>query len=159
MSTCIIVSGVAGVGKSTWIQNYIKESYLKSITVLDISLDDLRFQMFGKYSDLTHQEEKAMWVEVIKEAVEGSSKYQYVIIDSTALKNKRRMWYYNQLKNYFNKFMLIIFNASLETCLIQNRQRDRQVPNRVIEDMYNYKEEPNEEVIKSYDNILRINKK
>jgi predicted kinase len=152
MSTCIILSGVAGVGKSTWVENFIEKN--KTSRILNINLDDLRFSMFGKYADLTHQEEKAMWTKVINDSIKASGSYDYLIIDSTALKNKRRMWYYNQLKNYWDNFELVILNKPLEVCLTQNRQRDRQVPNKVIMDMYNYKEEPNEEVKKVYKIVL-----
>jgi tRNA uridine 5-carbamoylmethylation protein Kti12 len=148
ISVCMILSGVAGSGKSTWISKWKTEHKDDSIFV--INLDDLRFQMFGKYADLTHQEEKTMWTKTINDAINASGLYNYLIIDSTALKNKRRMWYYNKLKNYWNTFNLIIINRPLETCLIQNRQRDRQVPNKVIEEMYNYKEEPNDEVKKVF---------
>jgi tRNA uridine 5-carbamoylmethylation protein Kti12 len=55
------------------------------------------------------------------------------------------------LQNYWNSFCLIILNRPLETCLTQNRQRDRQVPNKVIEEMYSYKEEPNDEVKKVFE--------
>jgi predicted kinase len=151
------MSGVAGAGKSTWIKNFIICKPENSVFV--VSLDDLRLKMFGKYSNLTHQEEKQMWKEAIEEAKQASTSHSYIIIDSTALKNKRRMWYYENLKDYCKNFTLVILDRPLETCLTQNRQRERQVPNRVIEEMYNYKEEPNEEVIKSYNNILRINKK
>lgn len=109
--------------------------------------------MFGKYADLTHQEEKSMWDEVIKEAVDASTHYDYLIIDSTALKNKRRMWYYSKLKDWWKQFELVIIDKPLEVCLTQNRQRERQVPNRVIEDMHNYQEVPNDEVVKAFNKI------
>jgi predicted kinase len=148
VKTCIILSGVAGAGKSTWANKWVLEH--KDCTALIISLDDLRFKMFGKYSDLSHQQEKAMWNEVILCAMGAAVCYDYLIIDSTALKNKRRMWYYNKLKDYWKEFNLVILNRPLELCLTQNRKRDRQVPNKVIEEMYNYKDEPNDEVKKAF---------
>ena len=151
MSTCIIMSGVAGVGKSTWVKQWATEHSNRSVYI--INLDDLRFEMFGKYADLTHQQEKEMWSRVIQDAIKASEIYEYLIIDSTALKNKRRIWYYNNLKNYWKRFELVILNGSLEKCLTQNRQREKQVPNGVIEDMYNYQEIPNDEVIKTFDKI------
>lgn len=151
MSTCIVLSGVAGSGKSTWVKTWITEH--SECSVYTISLDDLRFKMFGKYADLTHQQEKEMWDRVVKEAVDASTYYDYLIIDSTALKNKRRMWYYNKLKDYYNHFELVIIDKSLEVCLTQNRQRERQVPNRVIEEMYNYQEAPNDDIVKAFDNV------
>lgn len=151
MSTCIIMSGVAGSGKSTWVKAWVAEH--SECSVYTISLDDLRSKLFGKYSNLTHQQENEMWRQVIVEAIEASWSYDYLIIDSTALKNKRRMWYYNHLRHFWGQFELVIIDKPLEVCLTQNRKRERQVPNRVIEEMYNYQEQPNEEVIKAFDKI------
>jgi predicted kinase len=154
-NTCIIVSGVAGVGKSTWVQNW-KNTH-SQYNVMTISLDDLRFELFNTYVNLTYQQEKIVWSTAIERAIKASNDFDYVIMDSTALKNKRRMWYYNQLKNYYKDFWLIIIDRPLEICLSQNQKRDRHVPDKVIKEMYDYKEQPNDDVKKNFKVVTYIN--
>lgn len=154
MAKLIILSGIPAAGKSTYSCKLLKKDVENTAI---ISTDSIR-EEFGYKVQGNHfndELEKLMWKTVIERAKIMSKLYKIIVIDSTAITNKRRMWYYNQLKNYYDNFELHILSRDVETCLKRNRKRERVVPDDAIQHMFDIFQEPNEEVLNKY-TIVRV---
>ena len=89
MKTLIVLSAVAGAGKSTWAEQYRKTHHHVHV----VSSDEIRKELTGKYSDLSH--DKEMWRIYFDRIREYAAKDQdvTVIADSTNILNKYRLLY------------------------------------------------------------------
>ncbi len=121
MSKLIIMSGIPGAGKTTY-ANSIKDAYV-------VSNDIIRFRL-TKGVFLSQKEWNNLPIDPIQEKliISSSKRYSVVILDCTALTNKKRLEYYNKYKRYFDEFEIIYINTSLFTCIYRNSKRVRQVP-------------------------------
>ena len=151
MSKLIVLSGIPGSGKSTWAHKYVAEH----TNTIILSTDDLRFELFGSYL-INSDHEKIMRKTLITRAISAANQNIDVVLDSAVVKNKGRLRWYRQLGQYFDSCSLVIIEADLNICLMRNKQRDRHVPEPVIQEMYSWKEEPNDEVRRAFTNILTI---
>ena len=142
----IVLSGLPGSGKSTWVKEYVDKA--EDGTVLVASADINRLIIGGSYDNFLHEE--AVWQKVYDDIMfyyfDGKSKV--VIVDNTSISNKSRMSY-ARFEQYYN-LELLIFNVSKEECLKRNAEREKRVPDEVIERMARYWQEPNEEVKKHF---------
>lgn len=148
----IIVSGIPGSGKTTLAKTLSR--YPEYSPALVISSDDIRFELTGSYNNFTKENEKAVWATLVQRAIDAVNTYNTVIIDSTALTNKKRMYYWHQLHKYFCHFDLIILKYPASLCVERDRQRDRHVPEEEIIKMASYLQEPNFEVRSRYEHII-----
>lgn len=144
MSKLIILSGPAGSGKSTWANNYKKEN---SNTVI-VSSDETRKSIYNTY-DPKYCSDKVVKANMLSQAIEASKQSKDVILDSAVVKNKNILKWIRKLKDYFSEIGLVILDTPLETCLKQNLQRERVVPEEIIKEMYSFKEPLSEEVLNS----------
>lgn len=144
MSKLIILSGPAGSGKSTWANNYKKEN---SNTVI-VSSDETRKSIYNTY-DPKYCSDKVVKANMLSQAIEASKQSKDVILDSAVVKNKNILKWIRKLKDYFSEIGLVILDTPLETCLKQNLQRERVVPEEIIKQMYSFKEPLSEEVLNS----------
>lgn len=90
----IVMCGLPGSGKSTWVKNFIKyhKTYVKSsknITVL--SRDDIREELFGLRDDMEHEKEVSELFE--KRLRTALLERTSIIIDNTNIKFKTRERY------------------------------------------------------------------
>ncbi len=155
MKIFYLLSAIPGSGKSTWAAKFKKEH--KNVYI--VSSDEIRMELFGAAQNFSN--EKLVWetfLERIKEA-SRNNKDCYVIADATNLENKFRIYYYENTKE-FDKHVLVLFPLSFKQCQIQNKQREkgRIVPNKVMERLSKQFEEPSEEVISLYDEIIKVDK-
>ena len=155
MKTFILLSAVAGSGKSTWAEQY----RLTHKNVFVVSSDALRKELTGEFSNLTH--DKEMWerfskdIEKYRDALEDVT----VIADSTNILNKFRI-FYGKTVTGFDKKILVVIKKNIETTLETNKLRseDRIIPDKVIESMFDSWEEPDEETLSYFDEYIVINK-
>lgn len=154
MKTLIVLSSVAGAGKSTWAEQYRKTHHHIHI----VSSDEIRKEITGRYSDLSH--DKEMWdiyFSRIKELCEKHHEIT-VIADSTNILNKYRLLYKDI--DGFDKKVLVVIRKDLPVILRQNLERNeaKQIPESAVKWMYENFEEPSEEVLEVFDEYIQVQK-
>lgn len=147
----LLMSGPAGSGKSTWAKEYIKNN----LNTIIISSDEIRYELFKSYW-LTKDEEKQIIPEMLRRVQLAASQGIDVIIDVAVCKNKSRTKWYNRLRQYYKNILLVIIDVPLEISLKQNEERDRHVPEKVIRDMYDMFDEPDDNIKKLFSEIKYI---
>ena len=128
MANFIMMIGLPGSGKST----AAKE--LAEITGAKIFSSDTYRAIYGSGEE--DQSKNAFIFQKLREDVmEALKNNKDVILDATNISIKsRRSWLNSLPKETFKQAYLVL--ASYETCLRQNAQRERHVPEFVIERMY-----------------------
>lgn len=152
MSKLIVMMGVPGSGKSTWVKN--------NLTQRDIwvSRDAIRYSLLDEDDDYFAKED-----EVIKTFIQGINDmlqkgFRYVYADATHLHPKGRAQLLNGLTVKPDAIYVAYLDVPLETILIRNAQRTGRalVPEKVVKRMYNSISLPTKE--EGVDAIFFINK-
>lgn len=155
MKTFILLCAIPGSGKSTWAEQY----RLTHKNVFVVSSDQLRMELGGAYQNFDH--EKEVWERFHDDILKYRDMYEdvTVIADSTNIVNKFRKYYAEEAVG-FDKKVLVLIKKDLKTLLKTNRQRNegRILPDDAMERLYNNWEEPTDEVISMYDEIVRVDK-
>ena len=137
MSKLIMMMGVAGAGKSTW----IKQNYPD---VEPVSRDAIRFDILdekgGEYFD--HEDE--VFNSFIRQIIGSLAVDEVTIADATHLNRKARLKVLSRVRKYADEVEVVWIRVPLETALKQNAMRSgrAKVPNDVIKRMYNNIERP-----------------
>lgn len=140
MAEIKVMVGVAGSGKSTYIETHVTDKDLV------LSSDSIRLELFGSLIDGNSPEANKKTFEVLHERLDEavkSGKYETIYYDATNLSRKRRMKIYQKYSKDV-KVTIVIFIKPLETILKQNnlRDEDKFVPEEVIKSMYESMEVP-----------------
>lgn len=152
MKTLIVLSAIAGAGKSTWAEQYRKTHH----HVYVVSSDEIRKELTGAYSNLTKDEE--MWRIFFSRISEYANKHSEVtvIADSTCILNKYRL----QFKDIvgYDKKTLVVIRKELPVILKQNLDRNESkiIPESAVKWMWDHWEEPNDEVINAFDEYVQV---
>lgn len=137
MSRLIMMMGIAGAGKSTW----IKQNYPD---VVPVSRDEIRFDILdekgGEYFD--HEDE--VFNNFIHQIIGSLVADEVTIADATHLNRKARLKVLSRVRKYANEVEVVWIRVPLETALKQNAMRSgrSRVPNDVIKRMYQSIERP-----------------
>lgn len=129
--------GLAGVGKSTWAKKF-KEKYPNTDI---ISSDKIRKELYGDES-VQDNPQKVFEIahnRIIKSIDDGA---QYTIFDATNIKRKNRLTLMDKLKKYNIEKEYVIFAEPLDVILLQNKKRERNVPEEIILKMMKQFETP-----------------
>lgn len=123
----MMMCGLPGSGKSTYAKTY-------KDTFKIFSSDEIRAELLG---DETNQEENdIVFRELHRRIKECLANGENCIYDACNISYKRRMAFLGEIKKY-NPHTICIFNwKPYEQCLIDNKKRDRVVPDYAIERMY-----------------------
>jgi predicted kinase len=138
MPSLIIVTGIPGSGKTTFIKSH-KASLKKYV---HISRDEIRFQFLHGEDNYFKYEPQ-----VLKEFYLQINKFLYlgfnVFADATHLTKKGRKELLDNVKGY-TKLESLFFNTPLSIALERNSKREglERVPDNVIRGMYRRLEEP-----------------
>jgi hypothetical protein len=129
MAKAFIMCGAPGAGKSTHVKQLLQEHP----DALVVCGDDIREELYGDasiqgdYSDIQRR-----MVEMIREG-QG----RVVIMDGTHYLSSYRKAAKSILKDHgYDEVDLVVVIKPLEVCLRQNAERDRKVPEEVIERMH-----------------------
>ena len=137
MSRLIMMMGIAGAGKSTW----IKQNYPD---VEPVSRDAIRFEILdekgGEYFD--HEDE--VFNSFIHQIIGSLVADEVTIADATHLNRKARLKVLSRVRKYADEVEVVWIRVPLETALRQNAMRSgrAKVPNDVIKRMYQSIERP-----------------
>jgi predicted kinase len=145
----ILPYGIPGSGKSTWIENLIRE-----VRFMVVSPDKIRQEMCGDISD--HSKEKEVWKKVFTLIQDCLISGKDVILDATNLKIDRLE------QNFFKKLpecniLFKIFKISPEEAKrrikkdLENKINRSNVPDNIIDNMYKTFNENLEKVLKKYE--------
>lgn len=154
MRTMILLSAIPGSGKSTWARRYQAEHPNTYI----VSSDDLRKKHFGAVNNFQH--EKDLWRIFLEELNAHDQEEEVTVIaDATNLTNAYRKYYKENTPNY-DKHILVVFNIPYEICQIQNqmRTRDRVVPEKALQSLYEEFEKPDDATIDLFDEVIIVGK-
>ena len=127
--TLVMMVGLVGSGKSTYAEQLAEE-----MPAIVFSSDALREEMFD---DVDNQENnQKLFQELHKRIRECLKSGENAIYDATNISSKRRRGFINELKNIDCRKECVIMATPYEQCLESNGNRDRVVPEWVIERMY-----------------------
>lgn len=151
-----ITCGPAASGKSTWIQNQMKEN----TNSIWCSRDKARFSLLKEEDDYFSKEDEAyaLWIEQIQKGI--NNKIENIYIDATHLTQKARNQMLDSIcLNEECNLIPVNFMTTAEQCIANNENRTGRayVPHSVIKQMCNtfipatYKEKYN------YTNIITVN--
>lgn len=133
----ILVCGIPGSGKTTWINNQIKYSENKSI---HISRDEIRFKYVKNKEEYFKYENKVFreFIYKINLAIKSNT-YENIYIDATHINKNSRDKIINKLI-VPNDYEIIVVNiiVSLDIALERNKQRSglSLVPDNAIKNMF-----------------------
>jgi predicted kinase len=128
-----LMCGPSGVGKSTWIQKNYPHAHI-------ISMDEIRQEITGSMTDQSHNRKV---FQVAFERLKASLPTDKQIVwDATTLRKDYR----DQLLNLADKYKAFtqvdVFLTPIATALKRNRNRERELPEQVIQKQYQQWEFP-----------------
>ncbi len=152
MNTLVLLSGVAGSGKSSFAKEYFKDAKV-------ISSDEIRYSLTSSYHILL-KDMNIVYDKMIEETNDlfKSNKDITIVLDSTFLDDSRREYFLSRIKGQ-DKTILIMLRVPLEEIIRRNKNRkeDKVVPLEVIREMYSRFSYPKQENISHYDEIKEYN--
>ena len=123
-----------GCGKSTYAKNILKEDS----SVIIVSSDAIRKELYGSEEDQLHNQE--VFNEVFKRTRDAIKDNKHCIIDATNLSRKRRIAFLKQFNNCEKR--ATVFAIPFEVCCERNNSRKRIVPQHAMDRMYRSFEPP-----------------
>lgn len=125
----VMMVGLSASGKSTIAHKLAKEN-----NYIIFSSDKLREELYGDINDQTHNHE--LFVELHRRIKTALKDGNNVIYDACNLSSKRRIAFLQELKHIPCWKNCIMVATPYEQCVKNNMNRDRHVPDYVIERMY-----------------------
>lgn len=151
----MVAIGPPGCGKSTWWENGRNAGAIPEQSIR-INMDAIRKEMTGNESDQSKNYVVAKVAEVKLKAC-LSERIPVIYWDNTCTKAKYRKDIINLAKTAGYKVIGIHFNVPIKVCLKRNASRTRNVPEDVIERMYNSIQENPPTKEEGFDDIIVIN--
>lgn len=139
-----MLCGLPASGKST----YAKVLANKTDAII-LSSDAIRWELFGDEADQEHNQQ--VFQELHKRIKEYLRNGKNVVYDATNITSKKRRAFLNELKKIDCIKNCVIMATPYEQCLENNKNRERQVPEWVIERMYRKWQTPH--WFEGFDNI------
>lgn len=125
----VMMVGLPASGKSTISNNLAKE-----INATVFSSDTLREELYGDVNDQEHNNE--LFAELHRRIKRCLSDGKSAIYDACNISSKKRRSFLQEIEYITCEKECVITATPYEKCLENNKNRDRQVPERVIERMY-----------------------
>ena len=117
MSKLIMMVGVPGSGKSTWVKMN------KTDEMLWVSRDAIRFARLKDDEDyFAHESE--VFKEFVWQIADGLAEDKTVIADATHLNKKSRARVLNKVRKFADEIEAVVLDTDLETAFERNDQRE-----------------------------------
>lgn len=164
----IIMSGVPGSGKSYCATKIIPQMIYdiknKAAQFAYISRDSIRFSLLDE-KDSYFAKENEVYKEFIESIIYPITYYDqreniYVVADATHINKYSRKKLYNNVKGWFDYYVVVNIETPLEVCLERNTERKGcfKVPEHTIRKMYkNYQPAEYDKELFEIDKILCYN--
>lgn len=140
MNKLIMMIGIPGSGKSTWVRNN------RADTDLWVSRDKIRFDKLKEGEDYFAHEDD-VFEQFIEEIIWGLNEGKTVIADATHLNKKSRAKVLNRVRKFADEIEAVMMDVHLITALERNDLREglAWVPRGVIRRMFFQMEAPTKE--------------
>ncbi|GGJ40208.1 AAA family ATPase [Deinococcus roseus] len=122
-SELLILCGLSGSGKSTWVKEHCPDAVV-------VSMDDLREDLSGDRGDQSVNGQ--VWQQAREDLKKALRSGQQVVWDATCIRKLSRERLINLGVDYHAWVKLVVFHTSPETALRQNTMREHAVPAGVI---------------------------
>lgn len=157
MKRLVLLCGVAGSGKSTFIKlhNPYKDAHV-------LECDLYRKKVTGSFKIMPKDPYKEVYDVVIEAAKKlyEENKNVNIIIDSTFITKARRDYFVSRLPGFDSYELYILHTSDPKINLKKNKMRDpeKRVPENVVIDMWNKYEAPDDEEREFYDviNVIEV---
>lgn len=149
MSKLIMMCGIPGSGKSTWIKNNYSD-------IASVSRDAIRFKILDERGGEYFDYEDEVFDKFIHQIIGSLTVDEITIADATHLTKKARAKVLNKVQKFADEVEAIVMDVHLETALERNDMREGRafVPRGVIRRMYFQMETPTKE--EGFDKITFI---
>jgi predicted kinase len=127
----IVLRGLPASGKSTWAKDFVD----RSPGWLRINKDDLRLMMHNSKWSKDNEKQVLMMRDTM--IIEALTQNYSVVVDDTNFASQHITNIQRIAEGFNADFEVKDFDTSLSECLLRNRHRTNQVPDKVIIDMYN----------------------
>lgn len=117
MANLILVCGLPGSGKSTYLSKFEH-----NINCTVVSRDKIRFSLLQEGEPyFSHEEDvcKNFWNQIN----EGLAANKNVYVDQTSLNPESRSYLLKHITSHYDELIIIWFNISMQTCLERNENR------------------------------------
>ena len=141
--TFVMLIGIPASGKSTYANNLSKKGFIIH------SSDSIRKELFG--DENIQDKNKEVFKELHKRVKEDLKSGKNIVYDATNISSKKRRNFLTELNPIKCKKICIVFATTFEKCKENNKNRNRNVPEYVIEKMYRNFEFPG--YFEGWDNI------
>lgn len=129
MKKLVLLAGIPGSGKTTLSQRLVDKGFVC------LNADLIRHELWGDAGDQREQEKV---FEVFFQRLEqGLARCWDIVIDNTNINGKHREPIIERARQAgYTDIQIWVVDTPLEVCLERNRQRERNVPDDVVENMY-----------------------
>ena len=149
MSKLIMMIGVPGAGKSTWIKDHFPN-------IIPVSRDAIRFELLDERGGDYFDYEDEVFDKFIAQIIGGLVGEDITIADATHLNKKSRAKVLNEVRKYADEIEVVWIDTDIETAFAQNDQREGRawVKHGIIRRMWFTLEEP--EFDEGFNKIIHV---
>jgi len=152
MKKLILMSGLPSSGRTSYIDTF------KDDRTFVVETKELRKELTGSYEST--YSEPIIIDSACDKCIEAlnSGNYDTVVIDSSTLKNQRRIQIYRRMAKYIDIANLVIVDCDPAICIKRDKQKVNYLQRGSVHILESFRkfEEPNDAVGIIYDQIIRI---
>jgi predicted kinase len=117
MSKLIMMVGIPGSGKSTWIKNNFSN-------IIPVSRDAIRFELLDERGGDYFDHEDEVFDKFIHQIIGSLVADEITIADATHLNKKSRARVLNKVRKFADEIEAVVLDTDLETAFERNDQRE-----------------------------------